>query len=208
MSRPPKPTACPLCRTVLRQSEPVYKTVTTETYQVQRWTTAGPVNTGKTDVRYLGWYACEACARKEHPERFPTAESLQPLLDKHTANPDDWMASWQYRDAKELCYLEHRQCAWCHRPIWEMSGYWFAKRKRKPICCSPNCTNARTNASRAQRAKLARTPREATCVICHKKFAPTRRDARFCSNACRQKHYRRLTNNPLRMINIGGFPQE
>jgi hypothetical protein len=191
MSRPAKPTTCPLCHAVLGTKQPVYSTRTKETYQVKCWTTVGPVDTGKTDVRYLDWYACESCARKEHPGFFPTAESLKPLLDKMTANPDDWEASWNYKEAKERCYLEHRRCIWCKRSIYEKSGYKFAEWKRMgPACCSSNCTNARAYANRAKRIKLAREPKTTTCLTCQETFTPTRSDARFCSNACRQKHYR------------------
>src|SRR6516165_844731 len=103
MSRPAKPTTCPLCHAELRTEQPVYHTRTKEIFQVKCWTRVGPVDTGKTDVRYLDWYTCKSCARKEHPEFFPTVESLKPLLDKMTANPDDWEASWNYKEAKERC---------------------------------------------------------------------------------------------------------
>ena len=191
MSRPAKPTTCPLCHAELRTEQPVYHTRTKEIFQVKCWTRVGPVDTGKTDVRYLDWYTCESCARKEHPGFFPTAESLKPLLDKMTANPDDWEASWNYKEAKERCYLEHRRCVWCNRPIMEKNGYGFSEyRHMGPICCSSNCTNARAYANRAKRIKLAREPKTATCFTCQGEFTPTRGDARFCSNACRQKHYR------------------
>ena len=191
MSRPAKPTTCPVCHTVLGQNKPVYHTVTTELYKVRKWIGSGFVETGETGNCYRHWYTCEACARKAHPDFFPTAESLKPLLDKVTANPDDWEASWHYKNAKQLHYLEHRQCVWCNRPIWEKNDYRFLSwRRMGQSCCSPNCTNAQAYARRAERTKLYRTPKEATCLCCHKRFVPTRCDAQFCSNACRQKHYR------------------
>jgi hypothetical protein len=191
MSRPAKPTACPLCHTVFGREEPVYSIVTTEIYQIRKWTGSDVIETGKTGTRYLGWYACEACARKEQPDFFPTAESLKPLLDKAAVNPHDWMAHWEYERAAEKSYLEHRQCAWCNRPIYEKNGYRFVRWKPMgPVCCSSNCTNARAYARRAERTKRYATPRETTCLTCQKRFSPTRIDARFCSNACRQKHYR------------------
>src|SRR6516164_6215551 len=119
MSRPAKPPSCPLCHTVLGVNEPVYSTVTTETYKVRKW--VGGMNiieTGETGTRRLRWYACEACARKEHPDYFPTAESLKLPRDKLSANPEDWDAYWKYKRALEG-YREHRRCVRCNRPIRE-----------------------------------------------------------------------------------------
>ena len=201
MSRPAKATVCPLCHVTLSHEQPVYHTVTKELYKVREWTAAGPIETGETGERYPHWYACEACAREKHPQFFRTVESLKPLEDKLAANPDDLDARYEYLNAKECCYLEHRRCAWCNRPIWEKNGFLFARWKRMgPLCCSSNCTNARANASRAERVKLYRTPKEATCLTCEKKFAPTRSDARFCSNACRQKHHRLAGRTTLSIL--------
>ena len=164
MSRPAKPTACPLCHSVLKQDEPVYHTVTTQSFKVRRW--AGGDNfieTGETGERWLHWYACEACARREHPERF--------------RDPNEWTA-----------YLEHRRCVHCDRPIFERNASRYLR--MGPICCSSNCRNARSNARRAELANLSKETKTVRCFTCQKAFTPTRRDARFCSNACRQKHYR------------------
>jgi hypothetical protein len=70
-------------------------------------------------------------------------------------------------------------CAGCgHRLIYPAE-----RRLRMPQTCSPAC------AQRVRR-QLHR-PKRLTCQICRKSFTSARRDARFCSNACRQWHYRR-----------------
>jgi hypothetical protein len=48
---------------------------------------------------------------------------------------------------------------------------------------------------RRARRKAMRPP--ATCTTCHTKFKGKRRDARFCSDACRQKAHRVTTNRPF-----------
>jgi hypothetical protein len=198
---------------VLASGQPVYSTITKEKAPRSSWRWS-----------LTRWYACEACARKEHPEYFPTAESLQLLLDKlTTTTPSDWEAvqhpylhqerfpseesfhsflirmqasgdgfAWnQYDSARERGYREHRRCARCQRPIMEPSGHRYDRWKRLfPLCCSSGCTYALRYAGRAHEARLARTPHQAVCAICGKKFTPKRQDARFCSNACRQSAYR------------------
>jgi hypothetical protein len=53
--------------------------------------------------------------------------------------------------------------------------------------CSTNCRNAQAY---AERTKPTKSPNEATCRTCGREFVSSRNDAQFCSNACRQKHYR------------------
>lgn len=64
-----------------------------------------------------------------------------------------------------------------------------------PIC--PGCGNGflvycEVCGARERRARLRFKQR--ACMTCEKSFTTTRTDARFCSNGCRQKHYRRVTD--------------
>src|ERR1700739_5090025 len=52
----------------------------------------------------------------------------------------------------------------------------------KPHCCSWPC--------KARYRRTVKRHKERTCVICGNSFTTTRRDASYCSNACRQKAYR------------------
>jgi hypothetical protein len=58
---------------------------------------------------------------------------------------------------------------------------------RGPICCSNRC---RQRLRRAE--KRGRSTRDMrTCAVCRDQFIAKRQDAKFCSNACRQRRYRR-----------------
>jgi hypothetical protein len=71
-------------------------------------------------------------------------------------------------------------CEVCGRPI--AYGTW--RRSRLDICSS-DCWRERVN----RRRRVAREPRD--CAACGRSFTPTRRDAAYCSSACRQNAYRR-----------------
>jgi hypothetical protein len=84
------------------------------------------------------------------------------------------------RRAKELFV-----CAGCglkaHMP-WQVRN-WFAVSVSKPWVCSPRCS--------ARQRRKDRHWKQRTCEACNKPFTSARKDARLCSNRCRQWTYRR-----------------
>ena len=92
-------------------------------------------------------------------------------------------------------------CEGCARRKWHES--WWRIR-REPVPCAGTCgvrvthpylQSITTCSSRCARRALAdrrRVDRDAReCAECGKAFDPGRVDARFCSNACRQRAYRK-----------------
>ena len=82
-------------------------------------------------------------------------------------------------------WLPARPCAHCQRPV-------FRDRERKGeiyFVCSNQCRQAVHNAN--YRRKHPRSRVEQRCGDCGETFRPSRRDAKFCSMACRQRAYRR-----------------
>jgi hypothetical protein len=77
-----------------------------------------------------------------------------------------------------------KPCGKCGRPVFQT----LQRREPEIIACSPACRKAQHNARAIAQMKRLRGERKCECgkMI----FPPTRSDARFCSNACRQKAYR------------------
>ena len=73
-----------------------------------------------------------------------------------------------------------RQCAGCGEPMSVLSHY----RGWRIACCSIRCE---------QRHRRQLNKRSRRCDVCKKGFTPSRKDARHCSNACRQWAYRQRT---------------
>jgi predicted nucleic acid-binding Zn ribbon protein len=70
-------------------------------------------------------------------------------------------------------------------------SFYGAKQRR---WCSDACGEAIRQGRRAAGryiAREARTSRPQACAVCGETFTPSRSDARFCSNACRQDAYRK-----------------
>lgn len=109
---------------------------------------------------------CRACLVAQQRQRW--AAHRQFMLD-HGVNPGPF--------APDLP-LAH-SCDACGRPI--AFFYWHGLFVH---VCSPTCQRARRNLRRRV------THEQTSCSTCGKTFTPTRRDARFCSGACRQKAYR------------------
>lgn len=79
-------------------------------------------------------------------------------------------------------------CRGCQRPIVYISRIEPHYRRREAggswIACSTRCTRRAYN----QKPSQEREPLD--CVVCHERIDTRRRDARYCSPACRQKAYR------------------
>ncbi len=75
-----------------------------------------------------------------------------------------------------------RPCECCNRPVIHDI------RRRVPlyVVCGKDC---RSELSRS-RSRSKHSLIERVCLTCNKQFIPTRSNARFCSNACRQRSYR------------------
>ena len=84
-------------------------------------------------------------------------------------------------------------CSGCGRVFYTTSG-------SKKYCHSYWCGN-RAN-SRRQREYRQMHCQDLVCQCCGEKFTPKRAGARYCSNACRQKDYRKrvTVNQVVKMI--------
>jgi hypothetical protein len=100
-----------------------------------------------------------------------------------------------------LSYLSRfieRTCATCTRPVVVKKSGHDARRVAVPVpdkpgwyqatafCCE-RCRWAFYNTKRSERSARAR---EKVCEVCGEQFTATRRDAKTCSPACKQKAYR------------------
>ena len=82
-----------------------------------------------------------------------------------------------------------KPCCGCGRPV---RNEWNAIRRRYTSCseaCSRRVGHYRARMLRAE------APGWRECAGCGSDFDPARTDAKFCSVACKQKAYRRVTDN-------------
>ena len=142
---------------------------------------------------------CSAiCARSTTlcGERFATAAV------KYIRQEVTW--SWldpQSRPPRRYWHVAVSICATCLAPEPKPLGpyRWYDSAAPCPGCGHPMRTQYRPGpaqkvCSAACAQKLYRARRkvtEATCATCGEVFAPTRRDAVYCSSPCRQRAYRR-----------------
>src|SRR5208337_632246 len=90
---------------------------------------------------------------------------------------------------KERAYLwgfrPSEPCHNCGRPV----AITFKRRKPpKHLACGEKCRITLYN--RNALARRRKVPQPATCEGCGSKFTPKRRDAKWCSTACKQHAYR------------------
>ena len=72
----------------------------------------------------------------------------------------------------------------------------YTQIKSKKYCLYHLCGNRGYRKELSERAREARKDR--VCKICSKVFTPTRSDGIYCSNACRQRAYRKsVTDNQV-----------
>lgn len=84
-------------------------------------------------------------------------------------------------------------CRGCERPVFvypqRVRYKWSPEGKWEPSAsCSRRCTQ--DAAYRRQKLRRATEREPIECATCHERMDPLRRDARYCSNACRQRAYR------------------
>lgn len=73
------------------------------------------------------------------------------------------------------------RCGYCRKLL-------YTQTHNRKYCRYETCGHKALNLRNSIRRRQARG--ELTCACCGKTFDPVRADARFCSNACRQKSYR------------------
>jgi hypothetical protein len=91
---------------------------------------------------------------------------------------------WHHQDDRG----QHTRCEGCNRPIrtrtWQLRWKWFVER----TCCDECEAKVYRGKDRERHRVKHDTIR---CVVCGEMFTPRRRDARTCSNRCRQTEHRR-----------------
>ena len=122
--------------------------------------------------------ACHYCCK-----RFDRDQMRYPIRNWEPWEPDFvsvCMACFKQADADVTSRQQRyeRRCQGCGEPIMTPTEGVFCWQ-----VCSKRCY---------QRALRKRHRREnwRCCKVCKDRFEPTRKDARFCSNACRQFAYR------------------
>jgi hypothetical protein len=132
------------------------------------------------------------------------AEELYSYRNAHGGDPDDPTVRLEQRETVPVCdacvteaeladATIDATCGGCGQRMrlsqWPYP-HWGVSRCRS---CSDRC--AQRARRRQRRAEL-----RAVCAVCNETFSPRRADARFCSDACRQKAYRQRggENRPIR----------
>ena len=82
-------------------------------------------------------------------------------------------------------WLSPRPCCRCSRPVFRDRP---PRKGTRHFCCSNECRQAVQNAR--HRRKRPRARAELQCGSCSQLFTPSRRDAKFCSAACKQRAHR------------------
>ena len=73
------------------------------------------------------------------------------------------------------------QCEYCRKVI-------YTQTRNRKYCSFQTCGHKMLNLRKSLKKRAERG--KYTCACCGKQFLPIRADARYCSNACRQKDYR------------------
>ena len=73
------------------------------------------------------------------------------------------------------------QCEYCRKII-------YTQTRNRKYCSFQTCGHKMLNLRKSLKKRAERGPY--TCACCGEQFLPIRADARYCSNACRQKDYR------------------
>jgi hypothetical protein len=79
-------------------------------------------------------------------------------------------------------HVRDTYCNWCGRPIVFVTQTKYPEPYRRIMYCSEACREAAAGVEAGSREKV--------CEVCGESFTATRRDAKTCSPACKQKAYR------------------
>ena len=74
------------------------------------------------------------------------------------------------------------QCEYCRKVI-------YTQTRNRKYCSFQTCGHQMLNLRKSLKKRVERGTY--TCPCCGEQFLPIRADARYCSNACRQKDYRK-----------------
>ncbi|MDX1568420.1 MAG: hypothetical protein R3223_11510 [Longimicrobiales bacterium] len=108
-----------------------------------------------------------------------TSWTVVPLCRQcRPSGPEPWQ-SWSWDRGPKPCQT-------CGRPVLNQ----VTRRMRHHTFCSDACEEDYHAARQAAERREARD-REKECKACADEFTASRKDAKFCSDACRQKAYRR-----------------
>jgi len=88
-----------------------------------------------------------------------------------------------------LNYLPEKPCVCCGRPV--INEAWGKSWYRKHTYCSERCAKEHSRIVQKSVRVQRRQQRQYVCRVCEQPFRPTRTDSTHCSNACRQRDYRR-----------------
>ena len=92
-------------------------------------------------------------------------------------NQDTLMEYFIYGDSS----VRRIQCEYCRKVI-------YTQTRNRKYCSFQTCGHKMLNLRKSLKKRVERG--KYTCACCGKQFLPIRADARYCSNACRQKDYR------------------
>lgn len=107
-----------------------------------------------------------------------TSWTVVPLCRQcRPVGPEPWQA-WSWDRGPKPCQT-------CSRPVLNQ----VTRRLRRHTFCSERCERE-YHVARQTEKRRRESDRDKTCATCEREFTATRSDARYCSNACRQKAYR------------------
>ena len=86
------------------------------------------------------------------------------------------------------------QCEYCRKVI-------YTQTRNRKYCSFQTCGHKMLNLRKSLKKRAERGTY--TCACCGKQFLPIRADARYCSNACRQKDYRQRKANAASILQSG-----
>ena len=83
------------------------------------------------------------------------------------------------------------QCEYCRKVI-------YTQTRNRKYCSFQTCSHKMLNLRKSLKKRAERGTY--TCACCGEQFLPIRADARYCSNACRQKDYRQRKANAASIL--------
>ena len=125
---------------------------------------------------------------------FPAVSPLippYPTFLKYPVSPQMPMTTEQWERENQDTLMEYFidgdpsvrriQCEYCRKVI-------YTQTRNRKYCSFQTCGHKMLNLRKSLKKRVERG--KYTCACCGKQFLPIRADARYCSNACRQKDYR------------------
>lgn len=114
-------------------------------------------------------------------------------LDDKYMSYDEFEREYQWY-LKEIYEKKQEPSGWIIGPVRRIfcrgcGRVFYTSVHSKIYCNYDTCSKLYRKRIHRIRMKL----REQHCAECGKEFIPKRTDAKFCSNACRQKHFRQKT---------------